>query len=294
MSSFNKNIQADFSLVAVIFNGNKKFIFYMKKNNFLLNKYTLSLFILLLCLAADIILHKGMSRVMMPESFTAKRSARQFARCEQPLVLAGKSWIKGVNTVLQIEQLDSHVAGFEMDVYFDTLQNYLQVYHDSSGYSNLPIESILAVYKARNLSSSIWLDFKNLSAYNEKQSLNYIAALRKQYQLQDKIIVESSSPEFLQSFCDSNFYTSYYTPYFNPYRISENELVIQLDGISNVLGKYKVSSLSGYYFQYPVLKKYFPNYPILTWTDKSSLSLVSKSFNKRLLADSHVKVLLFP
>lgn len=266
----------------------------MKKNNFLLNKYTLSLLILLLCLAADIILHKGMSRVMMPESFTAKRSARQFNRCEQPLSITGKSWIKGVNTVFQIEQLDPNVAGFEVDVYFDTIKNYLQVYHDSSGYSTLNIESILAVYKARNLSSSIWLDFKNLSAHNEKQSLNYIAALRKQFLLFDKIIVESSSPQYLQSFCDSAFYTSYYIPYFNPYRISEEELVIQLDHIGNELSKYKVSSISGYYFQYPVLKKYFPNYPILTWTDKSNISLVSKSFNKRLLADSHVKVLLFP
>jgi hypothetical protein len=266
MSSFNKNIQAVFSLVAVFFNGNKKFIFFMKKNNFLLNKYTLSLLILFVCLAADIILHKGMSRVLIPESFTAKRSARQFNRCEQPLSLTGKSWIKGVNTV----------------------------FHDSSGYSTLNIESILAVYKARNLSSSIWLDFKNLSAHNEKQSLNYIAALRKQYQLYNKLIVESSSPQFLQSFCDSGFYTSYYAPYFNPYRISEEELVNQLDSISKALDKYKVSSISGYYFQYPVLKKYFPNYPILTWTDKSSVSLVSKSFNKRLLDDSHVKVVLFP
>jgi hypothetical protein len=266
----------------------------MKKNSFLTNKYTLSVFILLLCLAADIVLHKGMSRVMLPESFTAKRSSSRLSPVQLPLLAGDKKWMKAINTVEKLNNLQGNVSGFEMDVYFDTAKNYLQVYHDSSGYSELNVEAILEKYKAKKLTASIWLDFKNLSAQNEKKSLAYIIGLREKYQLSNRLIIESSFPQFLQSFVDSGFFTSYYTPYFNPYSIDENELTEQIDKMSRELSKYRVCALSGYYFQYPVLKKYFPNYPVLTWTAPSGISLVAHTFNRTLLSDDHVKVVLFP
>jgi len=264
----------------------------MKIKKILLNKYTLSLFILLLCLAADVILHKGMSRVMLPENFTNKRTAQIYPRCEQPLLSDGKKWSKGINTLAQIQSLDVAVDGFEVDVYFDTIKNYLQVYHDSAAMSDLSLHELLDVYKSRNLSLPIWLDFKNLSGWNEKQSLKYIMDLWQQYNLQNKMIIESSSPQFLQSFCDSGFYTSYYVPFFNPYQVSEQALIATLDSISKLLSTYRVTALSGYYFQYPVLKKYFPKYPLLTWIDKSSLSFISRTFQDRVLSDDHVKIVL--
>lgn len=266
----------------------------MKKKISLTNKYTLSVLIMLAYLATDIILHKGMSRAMLPASFTNMRIPQDFSKCEQPLFVKGKKWIKAVNTVKKIELLTTGAAGLEIDVYFDETKNYLHVYHDSAGYSQLNIEAILKVYQARKLSSSIWLDFKNLSAANEKQSLKYISFLRLKYKLQNKIIIESSFPEFLQSFCDSGFFTSYYTPFFNPYLCSQEMLNNHIDNISNVLNKYKVCALSGYYFQYPALKKYFPGYPILTWSDNTNFSFITNYFNRKLLNDTHVKVVLFP
>jgi hypothetical protein len=266
----------------------------MKKNSFLLNKYTLSVIILLVCLAADIVLHKGMSRVILPESFTAGRSPQALSPLLKPLVPGGKKWVKGVNTLERLELITGETPGFEMDVYFDTAKNYLQAYHDSTNYSPLKVETILDKYKSRKLQSSIWFDFKNLSASNEKKSLEYIAALRRKYGLEKRLIIESSYPQYLQSFADSGFYTSYYTPFFNPYELKEDALIIQIDSITNNLKKYNVSALSGYYFQYPALKKYFPRYPILTWTDNSRVSLVTNSFNRFLLKDDHVKVILFP
>jgi heptose-I-phosphate ethanolaminephosphotransferase len=266
----------------------------MKVKSILTNKYTLSVFILLFLLGLDIILHKGMSRVMLPDSFVGERAAQHFALCEQVLLSKEKNWKKAINTVEKIKQLDAGVAGFEMDVYFDTTRNCLHVYHDSSGLSTLTIDSVLDVYKLRNLSSSLWLDFKNLSSINEEKSLLYISFLRNKYNLKDKLIIESSSAQNLQSFCDSGFFTSYYVPFFNPYVISKKELKSQLDRIERVLKENPVSALSGYYFQYPVLKNYFPSYPILTWADNSTLSVVTNSFNRSLLNDSHVKVVLYP
>lgn len=265
----------------------------MKKNRHIINKYTLSILILLLCLATDIILHKGMARVLLPKSFTDKRVAENFKPCDNPIKSSDKKWVTAVNTVQKIEQLLPDAAGFEMDVYFDTIRNQLHVYHDSLHFNRLSIEDILAVYHARKLSSSIWLDFKNLSPVNEKQSLAYICYLRNKYTLQHKLIVESSFPQLLQSFCDSGFFTSYYTPFFNPYLQSESDIIKAIDTISFNLKNYPTSALSGYYFQYPLLKKFFPGYPILTWADNSKASLVSTIFNRKLIGDERVKIVLY-
>lgn len=264
----------------------------MKK--FLLNKYTISCFIVLVVLGVDIVLHKGMSRVMLPVTFTEQRSASAFETCKQPLISKDKKWIKGVNTRAQLQQIDSNTAGIEMDVYFDTVVNALFVYHDSTNISALRIESLLDLWTSKKMNGSLWLDFKNLSTLNKRSSLLYLSHIRDKYQLDNKMIIEASNPITLDVFCLEGFFTSYYVPYFNPYNMTQTELLSMVDEISGLLAVNKVSALSGYYFQYPFLKKYFPEYPILTWTDQSAISLVVNIFNNGLLSDTHVKAVLFP
>ncbi|MEX1203450.1 MAG: DUF2181 domain-containing protein [Ferruginibacter sp.] len=249
---------------------------------------------MLIVVGVDIVLHKGMSRVMLPASFTKQRSASTFETCKQSLISKHKKWIKGVNTVAQLQQLDSNTAGVEMDVYFDTLFNTLFVYHDSSNISTLKIESLLDLWTSKKMKGSIWLDFKNLSAFNKSSSLLYLSKIRDKYQLANKIIIEASNPATLDIFCLKGFFTSYYVPYFNPYNLTESELLGMVDEISALLAVNKVSALSGYYFQYPFLKKYFPEYSFLTWTDKSAISLVANIFNNGLLSDPKVSIVLFP
>ena len=115
------------------------------------------------------------------KNLTDQRNPVSFTSCQQILIITGKNWIKAVNTLQLIEQLPANAPGFEMDVYFDTSKNILQVYHDSSGYSTISIEDILNIYQAKKLTSSIWLDFKNLTAFNEKDSLSNISSLRNKY-----------------------------------------------------------------------------------------------------------------
>ena len=266
----------------------------MKKNGFVFNKYTLSLVIVLLVLSVDILMHKGMSRILLPATFIKNQPPQRLTRGDRPLVLTGKKWMKAVNNLERIEQLPQDIAGFEMDVYFDTAKNHLKVYHDSSEYNLLNIESILKVYKSRNLSCSIWLDFKNLSVFNQAQSLKYILYLRRQYDLKQRLIVESSFPELLVPFCDSGFFTSYYVPLFNPYLLSEKENIKLVETISANLQQYPTSALSGYYFQYPFLKKFFPAYPVLTWAARPDISVVSTVFNRKLQNDPQLKIILYP
>ena len=83
---------------------------------------------------------------MLPESFTDKRSPQNFSTCDQVLTVNNKHWIKAVNTISFIEKIPVDVPGFECDVYFDTAKNYLQVYHDSAGYTELNFETILKIF----------------------------------------------------------------------------------------------------------------------------------------------------
>ncbi|RYY70812.1 MAG: hypothetical protein EOO13_05325 [Chitinophagaceae bacterium] len=254
----------------------------------------MSVFILLAILATDIYLHKGMSRVILPDGFTKMRSPQQgLPRCSQVLQIKGKKWMKAVNTVALAKLVDSSTYGIELDVYFDTTRNSFFVYHDTAVINTVTIDDIFSSLQARQVAPPVWLDFKNLSPYNKEKSLQFLLSFRNRYQLADKIIVESPHPELLQSFCNSDFYTSYYVPFFNPYQESDEMQASRIDSISALLKKNPVSALSGYYFQTPFLKKFFPALPVLTWTEDDQISLVSRLFHHQLEKDSSIKVLLY-
>ena len=234
-----------------------------------------------------------MVRVLIPGSFTKNRVPDDFLHCSQPLIMHSKNWRKAIDSEIVMNNLSPGTDGLEIDIYFDSTINSFYVYHDSSAMSATKIEELLDIYKRRNLSASIWFDFKNLNNANYNKALFAFIALRKKYNLLNKMIIESPNIKYLPAYCDSGFFTSYYTPFFNPYLLKEKDLEKITDSIAGNLKRYPVSALSGYYFQYPFLKKYFPDYPILTWASESNFSIVSLIFNHSLKEDSHLKIILY-
>ncbi|MEP6711394.1 MAG: hypothetical protein ABJA37_03205 [Ferruginibacter sp.] len=265
----------------------------MKKYSFLTNKYVLSAIVLIGCLIADVILHKGMSRVIIPSAFTEKRQPQNFNTCNAKLINHSKHWLRAVGTVEAMQQLPAETNGFEWDVYFDNAENNFKIY-DSLAVSGLAADTLLSIYAGRNLAASIWFNVKNLNASNSIAALTDLLQLRRRYALFNKIIVASDAPEYLNAYCDSGFFTGYNVPYFNPYKIQEDTLVHYIDIMAENLKRYPVNALSGSYFQYPVLKKYFPNFPILTWTDNSNISLINRVFNTHLKNEEQIKIVLYP
>ena len=262
--------------------------------NLIRNKYSISVIILVCCLLVDIVIHKGISRVIIPTGFTDKVKPIELPTCNTSLSIKEKNWLKAIDNIEALGELPANAPGIETDVYFDNKKNCFEVYHDSSATSTLNLDSLLSAYQEKGLHAGVWLDFKNLDANNALLSLRETIRLKNNYGLQGKMIIESSSPQYLRQFCDSGFYTSYYVPYFNPYKLPEAELVHFLDSTQQNIRKYPTSALSGYYFQYPVLKKFFPNYPILTWVDKNSASLVGFFFKKQLEYDNNIRIILYP
>lgn len=261
---------------------------------FIKNKYTISVLILLGLLLADVLLHKGMSRVILPDLFTDKISLFNGTPKNNLLPVIDKAWIRAINSIEQLEALPQQTAGFEFDAYFDQDSHSFRVYHDSGKMSLLDAENLLSVYDKRKLASGVWIDLKNLEATNAMDALTEAIRLRKKFGLENKLIIESSKPELLSAFCDSSFYTSYYIPFFNPYKMEETALIEEIKKIQSLLEAYPACSLSGYYFQYPLIRKFFPHYPILTWADEPSISLISYYFNRVLKNDEMVKVVLYP
>jgi hypothetical protein len=263
----------------------------MRIPGFIKNKYSVAAIILVCLLLADIILHKGMSRVIIPSGFSDNITIARLSPCNQSLVQKEKNWIRAVDNTSLMSALPQNTAGIGFTVYYDSIQNRLEVYQQDA--PSLNIDTLLNVYSAKKLHSNIWLKLKNLNAANAGQTLDIITGLRDRYRLFNQVIVESSSAEQLVAFCQRGFFTSYYVPHFNPYQLKENDLKRFIDSIRVELTKYPTSAISGYYFQYPALKKFFPNYPILTWADKSPASIVSYTFNLQLKNDTSIRAILY-
>jgi len=266
----------------------------MSAKSVFFNKYSFSVLILLALIALDVFLHKGITRVILPSGFTEARQPFLISPCKEKLAPGNKNWFKAINTPALLNELPKETAGIEIDVYFDTSANSFFVYHDSSRMSRITLDSILEEKQKFLPAASVWLDYKNLNAINAQPSLARVSQLCKTYALDKKMIIESSNAETLHHFCEAGFFTSFYVPFHNPYKATEKQVVKFIDSVAATIKKNPPSALSGYYFQYPLLKKFFPNYPLLIWADNSSLSAVGYLFKMQVTKDSAVRVLLTP
>jgi len=258
------------------------------------NKYKLMVFIIGLHLLVDVWQHKGQARVLFPKKFEAYNTGAGLPQSKTVLINKNKEWKKGMNTKELVNGLAETTSGFECDVYFDTVRSIFDVHHDADKSIGQSLDGLLDIYQQKKLSASIWLDLKNLDAANSTAALRSLIQLRDKYGLQNKLLVESGRAALLTAFSDSGFYTSYYTPMFNPYQAKDAEIRSMAESISNVIKNARVNALSGYYFQYPFLHYYFPNYPVLTWAEKKPFSLVNYLFRRKIASDSAVFISLYP
>ncbi len=258
------------------------------------NKYKLIAFIIGLCLVADVIQHKGLTRVLLPKQFPSYKTDTSYPQNKNILINKNKEWVKAVNTKELLNKFDTVTGGIECDVYFNKQKNIFEIHHDPGKSTGFNLNDLLDGYDKRKLQASIWLDFKNLDDSNCNFALVVLIELRSKFHLTNKLLVESNRADLLAVFNNSGFFTSYYTPMFNPYQINDVETKQWVDSLSAVITKSKVNALSGYYFQYPFLHHYFPNYPVLIWSANDRFSLVNWLFKKKIAASKEVFIALYP
>ena len=258
------------------------------------NKYKLMAFIIGLYLLADIIQHKGLTRGLLPKTFLPYKTDTSHPQNKNILINKNKEWIKAVDSKELLNKVDSTASGIECDVYFDLQKKIFDVHHDPDNSIGLNLDELLNEYNKKGLQASIWLDLKNLDDSNYKLAVITLTYLRNKYRLTNKLLVESSRADLLTAFSDNGFYTAYYTPMFNPYQLNDEETKRWVDSLSSVINKSKVNALSGYYFQYPFLYHYFPNYPVLIWSANDRFSLVNWLFKKKIAGSKEVFIVLYP
>lgn len=265
----------------------------MRIPGFIANKYTVSLLILAGLLGMDVLLHRGMSRVILPKSFLAHLEPATIEPRHSSLNISDKSWYWGIDQLELVSKIPATAPGIELDLYFDSTQDCFFVYHDSNRISTLKADSLLTAYRSRNKTGAAWFDCKNLTEQNQSMAIPALLRLQQAYELQQKLIVESDCLPCLQTLGDSGVFTSFYVPYFNPYQLEEDSLNNLLRSMAVQLKAMPTAAVSGYYFQYPALRQFLPRYPVLTWSTESTVSVVSLYFNHQLKADSLVKVILY-
>ncbi len=266
----------------------------MLLNRLWYNKYKIIAGLLGLYLVLDFLQHKGLVWVMIHKNFPDYKIHSGLPKNNNKLINTGKVWVKAVNTITRMNEIDKQSSGLECDVYFDTEKRIFDVHHDEDKSIGMNLDDLLKVYSNRGLQASIWLDFKNLDRGNANLSFSTLLSLRNKYRLREKVIVESSEAELLKPFSDSGFYTSYYTPFFNPYLAGDDLLKHWVDSLTQVVNRSSVNALSGYYFQYPFLHRYFPKYPLLIWSPNDRFSLVNWWFKHKVGADQAVFIALYP
>jgi hypothetical protein len=205
---------------------------------------------------------------------------------------SNKVWLHKVNSVSRAKIIQENYKGLEMDVVYDPVKECFDVHHHKSPSINLCLEELL-----QNLDDPtqhyFWLDFKNLDTSNQRMALAELQRLTKKYKIKENIIVESPNPVLLTPFTDEKFYTSYYLPTFNPFYIHDDSIKKYLKEIDDNLSRCRVNAISGYYFQYPFMEKYFPETDLLVWhIMEEKTDLFSYLIRERLILNSQIKVVL--
>ena len=259
-----------------------------------LNKYKLIVLGIIVYLLADFVFHKGLVRVMIPQGFPGYKIDSTLPKNKNGLIITGKEWTKAINSLELMGKLDKGIPGWECDIYFDREKHYFDVHHEEGNSTGLNLDKLFQASFIKGMHASVWLDFKNLEEANAMESLTELDRLKDKYGMKDRIMVESSRADLLKPFSDAGYFTSFYVPLFNPYLIGNDAQKTWVDSLSRVIDISVVSAMSGYYFQYPFLHRFFPNYPILTWSPNDRFSLVNWLFKRKQATENQLFIALYP
>lgn len=215
---------------------------------------------------------------------------------------SSKIWAHRVNSIEKFQEAHNKFQGVELDVVFNSDNNYFDVNHPPAKSINLKLFDFLNSKKEYK-NFGIWLDYKNLNKSNYLQSASKLDSIIENLNIRrEDIIVESQHPLFLEVFTKKGYKTSYYLP-SDFSTLAENDLQIQYNLVNKLFDTGKLNYISSDVKDYYLMKKKFPNRKIITWIIDTpdviknlytlKVSLVNFKRNFLVLSDSNVKVVLF-
>jgi hypothetical protein len=119
-------------------------------------------------------------------------------------------WPHRVNSIRRLHFLYPDFAGFECDIQFDAASNKLFIAHDSDDI-NSPVftDYLSGEDKDHKL---FWLDVKNLDSLNQESFCSDLQQLDQQYDIKNRVIIESPNSAVLSRINKSGWLCSLYLP----------------------------------------------------------------------------------
>lgn len=211
-----------------------------------------------------------------------------------------KIWIHRVDSIEKLKEVIADFNSVELDVVYKDKEKVFDITHPPVKSINLSLAKYLSSIKLSN-KNNFWLDFKNLNKNNAINSLNRLELVCEQFKLDRKqFIVESEKPIYLKYFIKKGYRTSYYLP-SNLSKLTQEALNKELVSINQLNITDYISTDKQ---DYKLLKKYFSNEKIITWSFNFSENTTLnpyyfigklKSFYAKynLLSDDTIKIVLF-
>lgn len=192
-----------------------------------------------------------------------------------------KIWAHRVLTEDEFNNSSQVFNGVEIDLYFDSLNNYFLIKHDKI-VNNQTLQDFLA--SVDNGKMFYWFDLKNLSSNNYKKSYNKFLSLDSIFKLNNRIIIESKNINYLSDF--KNFNTSYWLKDYSFFSSLFNIYKIKSDLI-----KFSPNAISCDYKSVDFYSNKFPNYNLICWTNNMNYNKDKKQLGK-IVSKKNVKIVL--
>ena len=171
--------------------------------------------------------------------------------------------------------------GVEIDLYFDSLNNYFLIKHDKI-VNNQTLQDFLA--SVDNSKMFYWFDVKNLSSKNYKKSYDRFLFLDSLFKLNNRIIIESKNINYLSYF--KNFNISYWLKDYSFF-----SSLFNINKIKSDLIKFRPNAISCDYKSVDFYSNKFPNYNLICWTNNMNYDKEKEQLSK-IVSKKNVKIVL--
>ncbi len=182
--------------------------------------------------------------------------------------LPDKFWLHRTNSVGKQKEFAGKYAGLEFDIIFYEKELAFENSHDKENLTKFNFEEQLKNYYEFGKNNGMWLDFKNLTDSNKKDSLLVLEKLLLKYEVdKSNIWVESSNWKALKIFQDAGYNTSYYFPYYDFKKMGKEDIekAKQLTQVIANSGNVDAISFYGGYYDFVNSIELPPRIALLSW-----------------------------
>ncbi|MBL4703757.1 MAG: phosphoethanolamine transferase [Flavobacteriales bacterium] len=196
-----------------------------------------------------------------------------------------------VNGIERLQEVKDEFDGFEIDLMYQPSTKSFDVNHPPAKSIGLPLDELIGSLENPD-HYYYWLDMKNLDTLSAITAATQLNSIGKEYNITNRIVVESPNLEALRPFSTQGFYTSFYLPFLQD--LTDSKLHQTVDSLSMLMQHFQPSCVSQKFGAYPLLSAYFPKCDKLTWDLHYNWKINAdrKEIEAIIIRENHLKLFL--